>query len=343
MRTTIRPCTRALILLACALLYGGPLPAQTASTDAAAPPMSTDSAKAAAANVPSYVANLGDHYFMNAIQLPDPFVRTVMQPSLGIGISPAMTLEPLELQGQQLFVSKVQLTYAVMSVTYQQKLRDWLAMHLQLGFVGRSSSSSTAMLSQGMTFTTLFELGWLFHVLRSRSMLLSSYADVRSMDLTTVSLKRYLSGIADSIPVPASGELMQTVPIVRTAIGFNALYALSNRFGLRVNLEGAYGESFNRLSAEEWTYQLGFALDYNLRLTSDSPVGFLLGYQYSTLPLAGMFDSPNSQSVFGRIGYVGTQGFEFGLDLQYLLYPNPKLGQDVGFMSGGLDFALFFQ
>lgn len=290
------------------------------------------------------VGELAGHMFVPSSFMQDPFVRTYLRTALGFGMTPGIDISPPPtIGGRPVPGLDANLLYAVFDVEYQHSVRDWLALRGRLSVVGRLANETPALVAQGVTLYSGFELGWLVRIAQSERGTLSGSLQVKNAAATDIYLQRFLEGIADSGEVLPGNKLVATTPILRGGIGLHGSYVLSALTGVTVDAGVDYGEAARREKEEQWFYNLGFAFDFNLRSDGGIPLGFVVGARIGSAPQgAAPEDNRSAQNFFGRIAYTGAEDFALGLDVGYQLTPVRALEEKQGFISAVVDVRLYF-
>ena len=285
---------------------------------------------------------LGGHEFVPSSYIKDPFVRTFLRTGLGFGMTPELVVPLLTIQDTSIIGLKGSLLFAVLDVEYQQTIRDWVAVRGRVQVVGRMADKTPALISQGVTLFSAFELGWLFRIHQSDRFLLSGSFDIKNAATTDVYLHRFIDGIIENGGIIRGSGLVQTTPTLRGGAGLHGAYAISDLVGLTFVGDLDYGESANRNSPDEWSYAFTAAVDFNLLRQNGIPAGFIIGVRSRSNSWGQPVGQGTAQTVFGRIGYTGSREFSFGIDLGYELTPVRDLEKKQGFLSALVDTRLFF-
>jgi hypothetical protein len=288
------------------------------------------------------VGILGGHEFVPSSYLRDPFVRTSLRTGLGFGMTPELVVPLVTINDTSLFGLKGSLLFALLDVEYQQRIRDWLAVRGRVKVIGRMADQTPALISQGVTLFSIFELGWLIRIEESDRFLLSGSLGVRNSSMTDVYLQRFIGGIIENGRITQANKLVQTTPALRGSAGLHGAYAMSDLVGLTFNGDLDYGESADRFSPAEWTYSLSAAVDFNLLKSTGAPAGFIFGMETRSLALGQWAGSQSALIIFGRIGYTGSREFSLGIDLGYELMSVRGMEGRQGFLSTLIDTRLYF-
>jgi len=318
----------AVILLI--LLCASTAPSQE-SSGGTLPPLST-----------GFTGTLGNHEFVFSSYLQDPFVRTSLRTGLGFGMTPELVVPLVTINDTSLFGLKGSLVFALLDVEYQQRIRDWLALRGRVKVIGRMADQTPALISQGVTLFSIFELGWLIRIEESERLLLSGSLGIVNSSMTDVYLQRFIEGIIENGRITPANRLVQTTPTLRGSAGLHGAYAMSDLVGLTFSGDLQYGESADRFSPAEWTYSLAAAVDFNLLKSTGTPAGFIFGMETRSLALGQQASSQSALTIFGRVGYTGSKEFSIGLDLGYEMTHVRGIEGRQGFMSALVDTRLYF-
>jgi len=285
---------------------------------------------------------LGGHQFVPSTYITDPFVRTFLRTGLGFGMTAELVVPLFTIDDKPVLGMKGSLLFSVLDVEYQQKIRDWVAVRGRLQVVGRMANATPALISQGVTLASLFELGWLFRVERSDRLLLSVSLGVKNSSTTDVYLQRFIEGIIANAGITPGNRLVQTTPTLRGGAGIHGAYAVSDLVGLTFGGNLDYGEPVDRYSSDRWFHALGASVDFNLHRQNGPPLGFVVGIRTRSASSDQAGVQGTAQTFFGRIGYTGSQEFSFGVDLGYEVLPVRGLEDRQGFLSALVDIRLYF-
>jgi hypothetical protein len=257
-------------------------------------------------------------------------------------MTPELVVPLVTINDTSYFGLKGSLLFALLDVEYQQRIRDWLAVRGRVKVIGRMADETPALISQGVTLFSIFDLGWLIRIEESDRFLLSGSLGVRNSSMTDVYLQRFIEGIIENGRITPANKLVQTTPTLRGSAGLQGAYAMSDLVGLTFSGDLDYGESADRFSPAEWTYSLSAAVDFNLLKSTGTPAGFIFGMETRSLALGQRAGSQSALTIFGRIGYTGSREFSLGIDLGYELIQVRGVEGRQGFLSALIDTRLYF-
>lgn len=255
-------------------------------------------------------------------------------------MTPEIVAPIVTIRGQTIVGSRGSLLFAVLDAESQQTIRDRIALRMRT--VGRIANGTPALVAQGVTLYTSFELGWLVYLLESDRFFLSGSLTAKNSSVTDVYLQRFIDGIIEEGEVTRANQLVETTPALRVGAGAHGAYAITKVTGLTFSGELDYGEQAERGGSDRWYYRIAAAADFDLGADGGTPIGFVAGVSLWTSPESQMAGGNSSQALFGRVAYTGTRAFALGLDLSYDLIPVRGMDEKQGFISAQVDIRLFF-
>lgn len=291
------------VMLGAALLTGIP----SARADA----QQTDSTTAAGRSG-GLRPKLGPHRFIPNPITRDPFPRTYVRNSLGIGTATDLTIIPkFEISpGDTIGGITGDLLFVLLDFEYQQRIKDWMGFWAQVNISGRLGDGVGALLAEGVTLSTGFEIGWLFRLLESDRIALSVTAQVSNNNVTGINLLGFLQGVIDSTNVP----LVKKTPIVRGGGGLRFAWVLNPWLGLTATTEIEYGETTDRTKGNSTSGNLSLAASVDFAPLINAPVGVVLAVEEQFSPDLTLEDVKDSRLGFLRVAYSGRRDFIIALD-----------------------------
>jgi hypothetical protein len=294
------------VALAAALAMPGSVGAQQADTTAAE---STDGLR----------PKLGPHRFTPNPLTRDPFPRSYVRNSLGIGQASDLPILPtFELpNGDTLQAITGDLLFAILDFEYQQRIKEWMSFWVQVNIRGRLGNDVGSLLAEGVTLTSGYEIGWMFKFLESNRVALSATAEVANTSLTGVNILEFLKGVLDSTDV----GLVQTTPVLRGGSSLRFAWAANAWLGVTATGNLSYGESADRSKANSASSNLSMAADVDLGPLINAPIGVVLAGSNVFSPDAAIEDIGDSQQGLLRVAYTGRDDFVIALDLTMVRAP----------------------
>ena len=307
MRTSTR--TGRLIALAAATMALGVLPPAPASAMDGTP-----------TSVPCTVRlqaypTLNGHAFMATTEIPDPFVRTTFRSTLGVGVASNYPHYSLVVAGRELTASG-DLLYANLGFEYQQAIKSWLAMNVQMDIYGRLGTGLRAALTEGVRASTTGQVGWLVRVLETDRLYLSSSLSVSSNSTTRMDPLGFINGvIVNGGEVTDSTKLVTTTPTLLTTAGVRGAYELSKVVGLVGFAQASAGDSY-KLQERSATYAAaGVGADVDFHKWLHAPLSLAVGYRVENYPATGDESKALNHTNVVQFGYLSAGGFAISMDL----------------------------
>ena len=257
---------------------------------------------------------LGPHRFIPNPITEDPFPRTFVRNSLGIGTALDLPITPEIVIGTDTIDAITgDLVFALLDFQYSQRIKEWMGFWASVKVRGRLGDDVGALIAEGVTLSTAFEIGWMFKFLETDRIAMSATAQVNKGSFTGMNLFSFIEGVIDNQPVP----LVQKVPTLWTGPGLRFAWAANTWLGVTANGKFMYGEGADRAKASQafWTLSAGASLDFTSLI--HIPVGLVLAAQMASDDPNGE-SSNNSKGGMVRIAYTGRDDFVIALDLSSL-------------------------
>ena len=254
---------------------------------------------------------LGPHRFIPNTIAQDPFPRTFVRNSLGVGTALDLPLTPDIVIGTDTIDAITgDLIFALLDFQYSQRIKEWMGFWANVRVRGRLGDNVGALVAEGVTLTTGFEIGWMFKFLETDRIAMSATAQVNKGSVTGMNLFSFIEGVIDSQPVP----LIRKVPTLWVSPGLRFAWAANTWLGVTANGAFMYGEGADRTKASQSAWKLSGAASLDFTSLIHVPVGLVLAGQWAS-------DDPNgesknsSRSALLRIAYTGRDDFVIALDL----------------------------
>ena len=269
----------------------------------------TDSADAAQGR---FRPVLGQHRFIPNPLTEDPFPRTYVMNSLGVGTALDLVVIPDFTIGNDTIQGVTgDLIFALLDFRYSQRIKDWMGFWITAKLRGRLGNDVGALVTEGVTVSTGFDIGWLFKVLERERIALGLTAQVSKNDFTGINLAEFLKGVVEGQPVP----LVQKVPTLWAGSEARFAWGLNPWLGLTATVGGFYGEPADRTlpSKFAWGASGGASLDFTTLIKI--PIGAVLGVEAASEDPDGD-SSANTYAGLLRIAYTGRKDFSIALDIR---------------------------
>ena len=260
----------------------------------------------------SIVPVLGEHKFMPNSVVKDPFIKTYIRNSVGIGQALDLDIPIVVIRDRTVFGLRGDLVFASLDFEYHHAVKEWLAVWGRFNILARLGNDTQSLLSQGLTANTGFEFGWLFKLMKKDNTMLSLSFSLENGSATIVNLLNFIDSIIgdDSSNV----SLVNNVQSLRGGSGLRFAWAASKLFGFYVTGELLYGQSAEVRGDSEFSYNIGGVLDFDLNAVSDLPFGIQVGYKYVNFPSPGESTTGDLNIFLFRIGYNKTSDLSIAIE-----------------------------
>jgi len=286
------------------------------------------------------IPSLAHHRFVPNPYVRDPFIKTHIRNTLGIGQAIDLNIPLIEIGGETILGLRGNLLFTTLNFEYQHAVKDWLAVWGNFLIVGRLGTGIQSILAQGITAGIQFELGWMFKFVKTERVMLSGTLNLWNSNGTVVDILGFVSDIVDST---SNAQLVRSRPFLRGGGGLRFAWDISELVGLTLLSETGYGESIDNRDKNKMFFELGGAIDFDLMARTSVPVGFALGYSVSSFPSGSdnTLDSP-VQDGFLRIAYTGSSNFIISLDIIGSRIPLRQVDQTLNVSSVLINIRNYF-
>jgi len=276
----------------------------------------------------SIVPVLGTHKFMPNSIVRDPFIKTYIRNSIGMGQALNLDVPIVEIGGNKVLGLRGDLIFASLDFEYHHAVKDWLAVWGRFGLLARLGNDTQALLSQGLMAITGFEFGWLFKLMKKDNTMLSLSLSIENGSATIINLLEYINRIIDG-DYSYNNSLVNNVRSLRAGSGLRFAWAVSKLFGLYASGELLYGQSSEVRGDSEIFYSVGAVLDFDLIAISDLPFGVILGYQQTSLKSSGDKTIGDLSTFLLRIGYNKISDLSIAIESSINRIPTKVLDQTI--------------
>ena len=282
--------------------------------------------------------SLGGHTFIWNPTTKTPFPRTFIRSTTGIGKTRERVLVPsFEIGDYVVEEVRGYLLFAELDFAYQQRVQDWLAVWGRFNVGGRLGTSTGALLTEGITTITGFELGWLFRLLETGSFLLSGTANLWSDGFTDVDILRWAKGLE----TPNGPGLVESRPTVRGGGGLRLAWGLNEGWGILLTTESGYGESAKPGADNGWVWDVTGGVSLDLSAYTDTPVGFVLTGASRGFDRERGLPGFRTDEVGLRTAFTGRDDFLVAIDSRWTSF-DAKEGDDLGVIRLALALQYYF-
>ncbi len=281
---------------------------------------------------------LGEHTFVPVTDLEEPFLVTQVETRISLGRAINASVPIIDLADSNILgTTEADLLVAGIGFIYQHRVKDWLAVNVDLFTFGRIGTSTNTLLAEGVTGGLGYDIGWLMRIHQSRSFLLSGSLDLGNRAGTFVNLADWASGILEGTDVP----LVRSRTSLGGSGGLRAAWGLSRRFGLLGDLTVFYRESFDGKGENEWDSDIRAAFSYDAQSDLKIPLGLALtGGYYEDAASSG--ESVEVWMWSLRLGLQGRDDFTIGLNFTTTYSTLGYNGNDMTLNQTTIDMRYYF-
>jgi hypothetical protein len=256
--------------------------------------------------------SLGQHFFTPVNQVKSPFLLTSARTSIGIGSISGIEYPQLEIGGNKYYFLEGNIYNAILEFEYQHVVKDWMAVFLEFGLVGRLGSDFGTLISEGISYASSFKIGWMLKVYRAEDFMLSATIEVNNSKYSFISLKTLAEDIENDNPQAS----LVTDNISLTGImGLKAAYGFNKLVGATLIADIGYGEPLLEGLANELFVTVGFNADFDFTGITKTPVSVVFGYLFSSYPQGTVGKLFDTNLFFAQLSYIGRNDFIFSLGL----------------------------
>ena len=124
---------------------------------------------------------VGDHTFTPVSYSNLPFTNTYLYTTTGVGQSLDLVHQLDPLDGTKLIGLQGEVSFIDIGFSYQQRVRDWLAVYISLNLSARLGTELQSILLQGVNTVSGFEIGWHIRLLESDKVALSTVVELENL------------------------------------------------------------------------------------------------------------------------------------------------------------------
>lgn len=288
---------------------------------------------------PNNVPHLNGHYFVPNSTTPSPFTNSTLSSTLGVAQSAEFVNELVNLAGASIVGMKAKLFFAHLEFSYQQRVREWVAVYIKTGLTARLGSETEGVISQGVNTVMSTRVGWLIKIIEKPKYMLSGSIQINNHSATFVNVSAAVEDYyVDSV---LNTSVVSNVPIFIGNVGLRFAYGISELFGLVAFAEYGYGDSYKR-GVSDNAYRFGGMFDVNLYPRTSVPLGFTLFYNNSLIPDLIQVENKAASNMGFKFAYTGGTNFNAGLEISNVQIPVPNVKDKVQSSSFMMVMVYFF-
>jgi len=260
---------------------------------------------------------VGEHTFTPVTYSNLPFTNTYFYTLTGFGQTTDLVHQLGSIGNYKLQGLEGEVAFIDMGISYQQRVRDWLAGYINLHLSARVGTELQSILSQGINTVNSFEIGWHFKLIDGNKHALSSILELQNHRGSVISVLGYLQDIIEDHPNPS---LNQNIPVLAFATGICYAYGLNDLVGLKASLDLAYGETYTR-GLNGFSFEAGTGIDFDFYPRYKVPVGLVLQYAITSMPEFVYVEGEHAQVFRSKIAYTKADDFSLGIEYSYMKVP----------------------
>lgn len=262
---------------------------------------------------------LGGYRFIPVTQIEDPFITTHFRNYTGLSVASDIEFPILVIPAtppDTLLTLSGDFVFVVASFQYQHAVHSRVAVRLTGRGASRVGKSSQALLSQGVTVLTDFDLGILVELWRKDSALMSAGADFGYVNGLAIDFVRFVEDVIDGNYKYAS--LVREDDGARGSANLRAAWALNRWAGLSGMGQIGFVDIGTLSNETRWRIAASGSVDFGQR--GNAPVGLQLSVDVDRFtPQAA--DVQTAVGVGFGVYYTGREDLNLGLEAQWSRWP----------------------
>jgi len=284
---------------------------------------------------------LADHRFTTTAVVRGPFISTYFRNTLTVGAAPGSSVPLAVINGEEIMFETGDVLFSTLKIEYQQAVKEWMGFWVNFALAGRLGTETASLLSQGVTVTSGYRLGWLLRIMQADDMALSGTVEVINAGYTAVDLAGFVEGIIDD-GLTDDDELVYSLSLMIAKTGLSYAWAINRTTGLTASGAVGYGESPDRLAGSYWYFDVGAAVDFDLRREIPVPIGVGAGVKSTSIPESDLNLGNSATTLVGRVDYIGRHDLNIGLEISSQWQDITGSEKLLRYTTAGMDFRYYF-
>jgi hypothetical protein len=285
---------------------------------------------------------LNGHRFTLSTFITDPFISSYVHTATGFGVALNTDITLYDFDGEPIATIKGDLAYMLLRLEYRQALNRWLSLWTHVEGMGRMGINPESIFSQGITGIFGFELGGLARLWQNERFLLSASASFRRSKFFGVDIHTFVQRIILEGGIAPDNKITSRVPANRYIAGLHFAYAPSATVGFMASAELGTTDSIFDREQNETILSLSGLVSLDLKPGTNIPIGFNLGFDYSSYPEGSDDLVEDIREVLFKIAYTGRREFSVGLETVYMRAPLRLQDNMLSAFSGLLTLRYYF-
>jgi hypothetical protein len=284
---------------------------------------------------------LADHRFTSTAVVRGPFISTYFRNALAVGMAPGSSVPVAVIGGKEVIFETGDVLFSALQLEYQQAVKEWMGFWANFTLAGRLGTETASLLSQGVTMTSGFRLGWLLRLMQADDMALTGMVQITNASYTAVDLAAFVEGIIDD-GLTKDDKLVYDSSLMIAKTGLSYAWAINRTIGLTSSADVGYGETPDRLAGNKWYFDVGAAVDFDLRRQIHAPIGTAVGFRTSSLPETDQNLGNSATTAVVRFDYIGRPDLNIGLEIASEWQDIRDSDRVLRFTTTALDFRYYF-
>lgn len=259
---------------------------------------------------------LNNHVFIPMDAEYSPFTNTNLRMRVGVAQTERIKYLALHLGDYELLSLEGRILYSNMDLFYKQRVKNWLAMFVNLNFTARIGTEFSTLFAEGVNTVNELDIGWLIRVYHSEKQILSAKINISNFNAKIINFKNAFDNLANDTLVAVS----QGVPALLGDIGIRYFYVPVKMLGIGLLADLAYGETFVR-EKSSFFYTIGVKAELDLGSKTRIPLGIALNYYIASSPSSIQVQNQNAQEAGFRLAYTGANDFIISVGASWGLIP----------------------
>ena len=203
-------------------------------------------------------------------------------------------------------------------------------------------TETSSLVAEGVSVSTVFDVGWLARLWRTKDMLLSGGLSVDNRSYTVVDLAGFINRIIEDGGLLPGNTLVRSVTILMTVAELRYAYGVSDLVGVVAEANLGYGESVKREASSQWYHMLGASVDLDANPRTSVPVGVAIGAQLYNIPLGDPNVDGDGAALMLRVSHTGKSDLNLGINVESRWLSLSQVEGTLRYTSFALDLEFYF-
>jgi hypothetical protein len=284
---------------------------------------------------------LAGHRFVTPAIIRGPFISTYFRNGLAIGMAPGSEIPLAVIDGKEITWETGDVLFSTLQLEYQYAVKDWMGFWMNYGLAGRLGTETASLLSQGVTVTSGFRVGWLLRLMQADDMALAGTVQITKAGYTAVDLAGFVQSIIDD-GLTDDDKLVHDASLMIAGAGLSYAWAINRTTGLTASGSASYGETPDRKAGNKWYFDVGGAVDFDLSRTIHAPIGAAIAARTTSVPESDLNLGNSAMTASFRLEYIGRPDLNLGLEFASQWDDIRDSDRSLRYTTVALDFRYYF-